>query len=176
MYPYARLGLEIARFRRAPRLGLFDTHVSHHRCWPQDLDPWIELNNGRTLTLYDLGRIVLIRRTGIVAAMRREGWGVTVAGSSIRYRSRVRPFDRVEMRSRVVGWDARFVYIEQGMWRGATCCSHVLIRSALTDANGIVATERAERALGLGRSPELPDWIAAWARAEALRPWPPMQG
>ena len=57
MYPFLRMFKEMARASRMPPLGLFDTHVSHHLCWPWDLDPWVELNNGRTLTLYDLGRL-----------------------------------------------------------------------------------------------------------------------
>ena len=54
------------RRRRLPPLPVLGTHVSHHRCWPWDLDPWVELNNGRTLTLYDLGRIPMAQRTGLI--------------------------------------------------------------------------------------------------------------
>lgn len=174
MYPMLRLAKEIWVHRNAPRLGLFGTHVSHHVCWPQDVDIWLELNNGRTLTLYDLGRLVLFRRIGIAAVMRAQGWGGTVAGASVRYRRRVRPFDRVEMRSRHVGWDDRFFYIEQAMWRRGECTSHVLLRTAITDRNGMVGSDRAIAAAGIEDvAPPLPDWVRAWSGADALRPWPP---
>ena len=65
MYPLIRFAKELVKFRNAPKLGPLDAHVSTHMCWPWDLDPWIELNNGRTLTLYDLGRIPLAVRTGL---------------------------------------------------------------------------------------------------------------
>ena len=176
MYPFFRLAKDLFRNRNAPPLGIFDTHVSHHICWPWDLDFWMELNNGRTLTLYDLGRTVLAQRTGLIALIRRERWGLTVAGSSVRYRKRVVAFDRLEMRSRLAGWDDRFLYIEQSMWRQGTCTSHALLRTAVTDRAGLVTTDRLTRALGVtGPSPDLPGWITAWADAEALRPWPPMQ-
>lgn len=175
MYPFLRMAKELAMSRRAPALGPLDTHVSFHRCWPWDIDFWSELNNGRTLTLYDLGRIGLGQRTGLFAVLRRERWGLTVAGSSVRYRSRVRAFQRVKMRTRLIGWDARFLYIEQGMWRGGTCTSHMLLRAAVTDAAGIVASARVTDALGIDpASPPLPDWVEAWIAAEAQRPWPPM--
>ncbi|WP_099825870.1 thioesterase family protein [Oceaniglobus indicus] len=174
MYPVIRLAKEMLKFRKAPPLGLFDTHVSHHVCWPQDIDVWRELNNGRTLTLYDFGRMVLFQRLGVINVMRREGWIGTVAGSSVRYRRRVRLFHRVEMRTRIVGWDARFLYIEQSMWRKGEATSNALMRTAVTDGNGIVPMARAATALGHdGASPPLPDWIAAWAEADARRPWPP---
>ena len=74
MYPFLRMFKEMARARQMSPLGLFDTHVSHHMCWPWDLDPWVELNNGRTLTLFDLGRLPLGHRTGIHAVLKAKGW------------------------------------------------------------------------------------------------------
>ncbi len=84
--------------------------------------------------------------------------------------------DRIEMRSRILGWDARFTYAEQSLWRGAECCSHALLRMAITGGRGIVPSADLARALGLPEaSPPLPGWVAAWAEADARRPWPPMQ-
>lgn len=174
MYPLLRLALETWRVRRMPPLGVLDTHVSHHRIWPWDLDPWVELNNGRTLTLYDLGRVPMVLRSGLIAALRRRGWGITVAGSCPRYRRRLRLWDRVQMRSRLVGWDDRFLYVEQAMWKGADCANHVLIRTAVTGPAGIVPPAQVLAAMGAPtESPPLPDWIRAWIAAEAQRPWPP---
>jgi acyl-CoA thioesterase FadM len=174
MYPIIRLFKELVKFRKAAPLGLTDTHVSHHICWPWDIDPWMELNNGRTLTLFDLGRIPLARRTGLFDLLRRNRWGLTMAGASVRYRRRVRPFQRVEMRSRAVCWDERFIYLEQSMWRDGEATSHILYRSAVTGRDGIVPPQAVVDALGLPVDPpEIPDWIAAWIKAEATRPWPP---
>ena len=131
MYPVVRMVYQLAVNRNAPPLPLTGTHVSRHRCWPWDIDLWMELNNGRTLTFYDLGRIPLARRTGIVGLLRREGWGLTMAGASVRYRKRIRTFESVEMHSRVLGWDDRFIYLDQSMWKGGTCCNQALYRSAV---------------------------------------------
>ena len=175
MYPFLRLAAEALRTRAAPPLGLTEPHVSRVTCWPWDLDPWRELNNGRTLTLYDLGRIPMAARTGLVDAVRRNGWGITVAGNTTRYRRRVRAFDRLTLNSRCIGWDARFLYIEQSMWRGEECTSHILIRSAVTSATGIVPPAQVLAAMGHGpESPPLPGWVAAWIAADAERPWPPV--
>lgn len=174
MYPFIRLAAETLRARRLPPLGLFDPHVSRIRCLPWDLDPWIELNNGRTLTLFDIGRVPLVLRLGLVRVVREKGWGLTVAGSSVRYRRRVQAFQRLEMRSRLMGWDARFLYIGQSMWRAGECTSQVLIRMAVTGKTGIVPPAEVARALGVAaESPPLPGWVAAWIEADATRPWPP---
>ncbi len=178
MYPFIRLSKDMYFARRAPRLGLLDTHVSHHLCLPWDLDLWMELNNGRTLTIYDLGRIPLAERAGLIGLLRQQRWGLTIAGSVVRYRRRVRLFNKLRMLSRVLCWDKRFVYIEQSMWlKNGECASHAVYRSAITDINGIVTTDRIMQAWEQdASSPDMPDWVAKWVEAEDLRPWPPMQG
>lgn len=178
MYPYFRLALEVFAARRLPRLPPTGTHVSQHRCWPWDIDPWLELNNGRAFTLYDLGRLPLAQRIGIAAGLRAQRMGLTVAGSTIRYRRRLRAFEPFTMKSRTVGWDGRFLYIEQSMWkRDGQCASHALLRMAFVGAKGILPPPEALERLGVETvSPQLPDWVQAWIAADATRPWPPMQG
>lgn len=177
MYPFARLIKEILVHRNDLPLGMGEVHVSHHICWPWDLDPWMELNNGRTLTLFDLGRIPFARRSGIDRVLRENGWGMAVAGASVRYRRRVTAFQRLTMRSRALGWDARFVYMEQAMFSRGEATSHVLIRSAITrrGKGGIIPPADLDRAMGgSGISPALPKWVQDWVRADAERPWPPL--
>lgn len=175
MYPFLRMMKEIVVHGRAPDLPVDGTHVSYHIVWPHDLDLWMELNNGRTLTLYDLGRIPLARRTGLAGALRKGQWGMTVAGSSVRYRRRLTVFQRIETRSRGIGWDDRFLYIEQSMWRrDGECCGHALFRMAFTSRDGIVAPQVIAEMIGhSGPSPALPGWVQAWSQAEGQRPWPP---
>lgn len=174
MYPFIRLGLELALCRMGPPLPIDGVHVSHHTCMPWDLDPWWELNNGRTLTLYDLGRVPLAVRAGLGRALRANGWGLTVAGSSVRYRRRVRAFHRIELRSAFIGRDARFLYVQQAMFRNGEALSGALFRGAVTSPSGIVPTDRVMAAVGAPEWPAaLPGWVAAWSAAEAQRPWPP---
>ena len=173
MYPLLRFLKESVTNHRRP-LGLFETHVSHHLCWPWDLDPWMELNNGRTLTLYDLGRIPLCTRIGLTKVVFGNRWGMTVAGSTVRYRRRIRAFQRFEMHSRLLGWDGRFLYIEQALWDGGEALNHLLVRMAVTGQQGIVPPAEAVALLGQDpQPPELPDWVRAWIAADAERPWPP---
>lgn len=174
MYPFVRMMKELVVYARAESLPLTGIHVSRHICWPWDLDMWVELNNGRTLTLYDLGRIPLAQRTGLIGALKANGWGLTIAGSAVRYRRRVRAFDLVEMRSRAIGWDKRFLYLEQSMWKGEHCTSHAVYRSAITSKSGIVPPDEVVAAMGLdAASPPLPGWVQTWIAAEDQRPWPP---
>ncbi|MCX7558095.1 acyl-CoA thioesterase [Sulfitobacter sp. F26204] len=178
MFPFFRVLKDVWLASRQPRFDtLTDTHVSRHICWPHDLDFFLELNNGRAMSLYDIGRTAMAQRAGLIATLRREKWGLTIAGSSTRFRRRIFGFERFEMRSRANCWDDRFIYLEQSMWkRNGECASHVMFRAAVTDKNGLVDPRKVLLAMGREEaSPEMPDWVKAWCLAEDKRAWPPMQ-
>lgn len=177
MYPVFRMTKEILRARRMGPLDPEGAHVSYHRCWPWDIDMFLELNNGRTLTLYDLGRVPLAQRTGFLGALRKGGWSMTMAGAMVRYRRRVRPFVRVRMTSRLACWDHRFFYLEQTMWLpGGEAANNCVYRAAVVGKDGIVVPAEVAETMGHpDPSPEMPEWIAAWVAAEDLRPWPPVE-
>jgi acyl-CoA thioesterase FadM len=175
MYPFLRIAYGILKFRNAPKLGLWDAHISHHYCLPVDIDLWWELNNGRTLTIYDLGRIPMALRNGTAGVRKAAGLGMVVAGASVRYRKRITMFKKIEMRSVPVGFDDKFIYMEQSMWlANGECANHILIRGAVVkkgkmvppiDLLKLVDPDVQQRAL--------PDWVQAWADADKIRPWPP---
>ena len=82
MYPYVRLYAQILKWRTKP-LAPWDTHVSHHRVLPWDIDHMRELNNGLTLTFYDMGRIPFVVRTGTWDTFRSNNLLFTIAGSAL---------------------------------------------------------------------------------------------
>ncbi|MCF6305205.1 MAG: thioesterase family protein [Rhodobacteraceae bacterium] len=174
MYPIFRMLYQLNKHRKAPALAIDGTHISHHICWPHDLDPWMELNNGRTLTLYDLGRLPFSKRIPLGNALKDRQWGMTLAGNTLRYRRRIRMFDRIEMRTRAIGRDARFVYLQQSMWVKGEAASSGIFRAAIVDKNGIVPTDEVVKQMGIPDwNPRMPDWVNAWIAAEAIRVWPP---
>ncbi|MEM9433318.1 MAG: thioesterase family protein [Pseudomonadota bacterium] len=171
MYPFIRAAAALMRAKGQPKLGALEPLETTHFCMPWDLDFFLELNNGQTLTLYELNRFQLAVRTGLLSAMRRNSWGLTVAGSTIQYRRRVRIFERMKMRVQVVFWDAKFIYMEQSIHVRDVLSSHLLIRTAVTDRNGIVPVETLMQAMATDVPPlEAPDWVASWIEADAERP------
>ena len=178
MYPVLRLATELARHRNVPPLAFGETHVTTLTCLPNDIDPWMEMNNGRVMTLFDLARVVLFRRSGMIPVMRTRRWAGAIAGSHIRYRRRVHLWKKVEVRARFLGYDERFSYAEQSMWRlsDGECSAHALLRMAVSSRDGLVPAPEVAAALGVAESPPLPDWAEAWIAAEAQRPWPPERG
>lgn len=176
MYPIIRVIKELVAHRNAAPIPVTGTHTSTHRCWPQDIDYYFEMNNGRILTLLDLNRTVLAKRTGLLKVLRANNWGLTMAGVSVRYRRRIRPFEKFETKGRALCWDDRFIYLEQVMIKAnGETANQALYRSAVTGPNGIVPPALVLQQLGQDTttSPTPPEWVQNWIDADATRPWPP---
>ena len=175
MFPWIRFTAAMVRARRMPPLAPGDVHRETLRVMPWDIDYQFELNNGRIITLFDIVRIPMLIRMNVLKATSERGWYGTVLGSSLRYRRRITLFQKIELRCRTLGVDERFIYIEQGIFRGGECCAHALIRIGITPGKGIVPPREVLEALGMDTSWPLPDWVHAWTEADKERPWPPMQ-
>ena len=177
MYPFIRMAKELFVNKSAQNLSVGEIHESFHICWPWDLDFWFELNNGRALTLYDLGRIPFSGKSGFSRFIFKNRWSMTMAGANVRYRKRIRAFDRIKMQTRTVCWDDRFLYIEQCMWNSKNeCAGHIIYRAAFVGKDGIIDPQRIFDEIKLKQqSPKMPDWLRGWVESEKKRPWPPMQ-
>ncbi len=172
MYPWWRLAkLAITRKFRKP-LGVNDISIIKSRVCLTDIDPFMEMNNGRYLTLFDFGRYDVAWRTGLWKALKKHGLGFMVAGISIRYRYRLRLFARFEIHSRVVAMDERWIYFEQKFISKGKLHTAALVRTAITSPQGLVPTKKVMEIMGLENvSLPVPEWIEHWAESDQMRPW-----
>lgn len=175
MYPVIRLLICCTHALNASSLDIHDVCETTFRCRPWDLDMFMEVNNGRLLTLYDLGRFDLSIRTGLSKKLKENRWGLVVAGGSVRYRRRVRAFDKVTIRTQVVGVDERWFYIAQSMWVKGQPTSSILLRTGITSKGRVVPAEDVFTAMNAQHwQPEIPVWVEKWIEADHERPWPPV--
>ena len=174
MYPVVRFGSMMAKTAFRKPLGFDEVSEVSFITRPWDLDFLMEMNNGRALTLYDIGRFDLAVRCGLIKALRQNKWGLIVAGSSIRYRRRITLFEKVTIRSKALGYDKKWLYLSQSMWVKGVPASNALYRTCVTENRKAIDASRVAEALGAtGWNPELPEWVKAWDEADNLRDWPP---
>ncbi|MEM9716138.1 MAG: acyl-CoA thioesterase [Pseudomonadota bacterium] len=174
MYPAIRMALALWSGSRQPERDVNDTFESTHRVMPWDIDIFGELNNGTTLTLLDLNRLPFGGRVNWNQTLIKNGWMMTMAGVSVRYRRRIRAFQKIRITCKAVGRDDRFFYLVQTIYRGDEPTTQALYRVAVTNKKGMIPTQEMVEAMDeLDWNPEIPDWVAAWIAAEDLRPWPP---
>lgn len=83
------------------------------RVWPTDLDLSLHMNNGRYLTIMDIGRLDFMVRTGLWRPLLKNGWTPIASGIAIRFRRELRLFDRFELETRLLAWSEVTVVMEQ---------------------------------------------------------------
>jgi acyl-CoA thioesterase FadM len=108
------------------------------RVWPHDLDPSMHMNNGRYLTLMDLGRLDVMARSGLLRAAWRHGWTPIASGIQIRFRRELRLWQTFRIETRLVTWQTHLVVMEQrfmiesGPYAGQTAAT-ALFKGGLYD-------------------------------------------
>ncbi|MDJ1157976.1 thioesterase family protein [Chelatococcus sp. SYSU_G07232] len=157
-----------------PRLDApFGASSLFFRVWPHDLDTNGHMNNGRYLTIMDLGRADFLLRSGLWRQVRAQRWMPVLSASKVRFRRELRLFQRFRLESRVVWWsDTRFVMEHRllaGGRAGETLAAIALVLGGLYDRRerGFVPVARLFGALG--RTVEAPSpspEVAAFIEAE----------
>ena len=166
MNMFLRLVVVFLRSRLRGPAGALGPCRTPFRVRPTDLDPLGHVNNGVYFTLFDLGRVELMLRSGLYRRFNRQGWYVVVTAETGTFRRELRPFRRFDLDTRVLGWDERHLYFEHRVVSGGRMSTSAVIQVRFLARDG----ERIapERVVGLlpnaPTRPELPEWVAEWGK------------
>jgi acyl-CoA thioesterase FadM len=131
---------------------------------PTDLDFNMHVNNGRYLTMADVGRIDHILRTGTARAAFKLRAKPIVGDAIAKFRRDLKPFQRFVIETRACGWDEKWTYVEHRFVRHGRVLGVVAIRGLFLAPDGAIAPARLAEHLENGApSSEVPAWIAAWS-------------
>ena len=161
----------ISRSRFRSRIGPLDESVVRFTVLPQDCDLNFHLNGGRFVSFMDVARVELIGRTRLLGMLLRRGLRPIMGGCVVRYRRSILPFERFDIRTRVVGWDEKWIYVEHIVEKDGEFCAIGHARTVIRGRNGTIAPKDVLALLKLGElaSPPLPEFVRAWSAAEELR-------
>ncbi len=160
------LKLLLQRLLKPKRMGLLDVSTIHGRVWLNDLDNNIHMNNGRYLTLMDLGRLDLILCAGLLGTCLRKRWFPVVGALKILYLRPLAPFQKFELKTRIIGWDAKWLYLEQWFEVDGKLCAKAHLQGLFKGPNGKVEMKELLEATGMKkRSPKLPADVRNWLRS-----------
>lgn len=151
------------------KLGFLDESVVFFRVLPNDLDFNLHMNNGRYLTIMDLGRFDLMQRSGLAGIAIKNRWMPVVASQVINYRRSLAPFQRYSLHSRILGWDERFVYfLQQFRATDGRLAASALVRAGILVKGRSLTMEEIIGIVGYkGPRPLLAPEVTAWRDTEA---------
>ena len=166
MNMYLRLLLFLLRVRAKSRLDVWDTSHASFRVNLADLDVQRHMNNGRYLSIMDLGRMDLMLRSGFWKKVTDAGWYPVVAGQTITYRRSLTLGQRFDLATRVIGHDERWIYMEQVFRRGDAVIADAVVRARFlrTSGGSVDVSEVLELVGQPPEGTELPDWVRDWNR------------
>jgi len=149
---------------RCDVMGPVDTTI---RVYPSDLDIFMHVNNGVYLTYADLGRTDMLLRSNTLGKLRKRGWYPVMAGASVEFRKSLKFGQRVTVRTRVVGWDERSVFLQQTFLRKDRVVATVMVDARFLSLQGArVSNQELLKLLGIDApSPALPAEFALWLSA-----------
>lgn len=157
------------RWRRRGAVGLWDTVTTPFRVVPTDLDVLGHMNNGKYLTLMDVGRMDLMLRSGFWRTVRSRGWYPVVAGQTITYRRSLRLGQRFDLHTRVLGFDDRWVFMEQTFRRGDVVVAHAVVRARfLKESGGSVSHDELFALTDEVPEFDLPAWLRDWTNSTKI--------
>ncbi|MCF8117783.1 MAG: thioesterase family protein [Desulfarculaceae bacterium] len=171
MYPWIRASKVGLRAMAGSRLELSGTSRINLMVWPGDLDALFHLNNGRYLTLMDLGRLDLALRAGLVPVLRRHRWTPLLAATTTRFWRPLKLFTRFQLTTRLVWWDQKWLYLQHEMWRDGHHSAQALAKLVVKGKEGTVTPEMLAQEMGLPPDPpEPPAGLGHWESwEEALK-------
>ncbi|WP_235833438.1 acyl-CoA thioesterase [Glaciibacter flavus] len=186
MHMYFRTVLHFWLSRFGRRLGHYDVARTNFITLPTDLDILKHMNNGVYLSIMDVARFDMLKRTGAWKIMQDNEWYPVVVSETISFRKSLTLWQRFSIESRLLGFDDKAVYMEQRFTRpgadgGAEIYAKAYIRARfLRRSGGTVPVS--ELITMLGEVPSdvvvpqrLLDWGAGVAlpatRAEAPSVW-----
>jgi len=157
-----------SRFRS--RIGALDESVVRFTVLPQDCDLNFHLNAGRFISFMDVARMELLGRMRLFNKVIRKGWRPIMGGCIIRFRRSVMPFERFDIRSRLVAWDDKWFYLEHIVEKDGVFCAVGHMRAVIRGPNGNLppADVVALVANNLS-SPPIPDFVGQWRDLEDTR-------
>ena len=167
MYPFLRLIKVVTAGCFGKRLAPNETSVLRFRVWPNDLDTNIHMNNGRYLTMMDLGRFDLTIRMGLGKLVWKNKWMPVLSSSNIRYRRSLLPFAKYELHSRLLGWDEKWFYMEQKFIHKGDVYAIALAKGAFKLGRNTVPIREITEGLNVSFDLlALPDYIGHWEALE----------
>ncbi|HYS56238.1 MAG TPA: acyl-CoA thioesterase [Thermoanaerobaculia bacterium] len=143
------------------RRHVLDESVLRFRVLPTDMDLNFHLNDGRYVSLTGLARVELLLRTGVLRGGVKRGWYPVVGATIIRYRREIRAFEKFVVRSRIAGWDDKWVYFEHRFEKNGDLAAIAYARGVMRSREGAVPTRDILALIGYNEpSPALPDIVS----------------
>ena len=169
MYPFLRASRVLSRAIRTHRSPGIRASEITMRVWPNDLDTNAHLNNGRYLTLMDLGRFDLMTQCGLVRIVTKNRWFPVTGGVMVRFERPLHLFEKIMLRSQIIGWDEKWLFFNHDLFSGAHRAARATTRGLFRSRGQSISSQQLLDAMNYdGASMVLPEYVQQWMEIDRL--------
>lgn len=157
------------RFR--PTLSVSDVGVRSFLVWPTDIDIFLHMNNGIYLTLLDLARYDLMKRSNAWQKLKKLKVHPVVVQETITFRKSLTPWLRFDVETKILGWDEKAFFIGQRFVVDKEIYAEAVVKLRfLKSPKGTPSPAEVNQMLGGWPKvePVLPEWVLHWDKEVAL--------
>jgi len=141
------------------RVGLFQADLRH-------------ASDTALMGMTELGRVDLLARTGLLVEGLRRRWSMPLGSILFQVRRPCRRFGRVQLHTRVIYWDERWVYVEHRIVTNGHIAAVGLAKCCVTEHERRVAPDSILEIMGKGATrPERPALLDELDWGETLLLW-----
>jgi acyl-CoA thioesterase FadM len=154
--------------RMRPRIAADAASTFSMRVWLNDLDFNVHMNNGRYFSAADLGRLDWWVRSGLWHKTLARGWRPMAGDANARFSRSLQPLQKYELQTRMVGWNAKWLFAEHRFSVRGTVYAVLMVRYLFVDRSGAkLPPEQVMALIGWDRpSPPLPEFVELWHRGQ----------
>ena len=168
MSAWLRLLFTLIRSSRRNKLRPDEESALHFRVWVTDADVSV-MNNAKYLTIMEMGRVDLMFRAGFLKLSRAKGWAAPLASISVQFNRPLKRFQRFQLRTSLIYWDEKYVYLRHLIERGDQKVAVGVARVVILSKRGRVRPSEALAALGHSIDPPvIPPLIESLKKSERL--------
>ncbi len=166
---YLRLIWTTIRSFLIPKITYSDELIVKLRILPNDLDIDRHLNNGRYLTLLDLGSFEFFIRSGVLVSAIRCGFKPMVGGVLITYRKGLSLFEKCTLTIQLKAWDDHWSYFKFTFQKSdGQIAAAGYLKGAFVSKRGIVPNKKVDELFGYERDIyEFPQAVKDWIKSES---------
>jgi len=152
-------------------IGFAQPHIWKARAGFLDIDLNLHMNNSSYLYAMELARWHLCGICGLLGIVFKKKWMFLIGSQSIRFRHQIGPFEVYHVRSQMVYWDEKWMYILQHFINPTTgkVYAEGLVRAMLRESKRNVPTQEMLTSMGLKleRPTEMPETIRGFLEWDA---------
>lgn len=166
--PLFRLASITYKAFRAPKMQFWEKVEIRTKVHPNDLDINIHMNNSRFGTMFDLGRMDFLVKTGLIKFMWRQKWRPIVGAMMISFKKSVKLYEKFVVSTRVVYVDDKWFYLEHLLLKGGQMMARSYAKCLFLKKDKKISTFDLLQALGTEAPIDLipPISLLSWIKAE----------